>query len=152
MKHIKLFISIVALFFQLQVMAQPNPVSWTFSAKKTGDKTFEVEMKATIIPGWHLYSQQQPADAIAIPTEFIWNQNPLVQLKGKIREVGKMERYKDATLGVTAHQYSGQVTFVQTVELKAKVKTALSGTVEYQTCDDEKCLPPKKIPFTISLK
>ncbi|MFM8256072.1 MAG: protein-disulfide reductase DsbD domain-containing protein [Bacteroidota bacterium] len=148
----KLLVSVIALLFQCQVMAQPNPVSWAFTAKKSGDKTFEVEMKATIIPGWHLYSQQQPADAIAIPTEFVWNQNPLVQLKGKIREVGKMERYKDATLGVTAHQYSGQVTFVQTVELKAKVKTALSGTVEYQTCDDEKCLPPKKVPFTISLK
>ncbi|MEY3560133.1 MAG: hypothetical protein RIS12_566 [Bacteroidota bacterium] len=140
------------LLLGLQTTAQPNPVSWTFSVKKIGDKTFEVEMKATIIQGWHLYSQQQPADAIAIPTEFVWNQNPLVQLKGKIREVGKMERYKDATLGVTAHQYSGQVSFVQTVELKAKVKTAISGTVEYQTCDDEKCLPPKKIPFSISLK
>lgn len=148
----KFFLSLFCLLLSTEVMAQPNPVSWTFSAKKVGDKTFEVEMKAIIIPGWHLYSQQQPADAIAIPTEFSWNQNPLVQLKGKIREVGKMERYKDATLGVTAHQYSGQVSFVQTVELKAKVKTALSGTVEYQTCDDEKCLPPKKIPFTITLK
>ncbi len=148
----KLLFPVFCLLLGLQTTAQPNPVSWTFSVKKTGDKTFEVAMKATIIQGWHLYSQQQPADAIAIPTEFVWNQNPLVQLKGKIREVGKMERYKDATLGVTAHQYSGQVTFVQTVELKAKVKTAISGTVEYQTCDDEKCLPPKKIPFSISLK
>ncbi len=148
----KLLFPVFFLLLSLQTTAQPNPVSWTFSVKKIGDKTFEVQMKAAIIQGWHLYSQQQPADAIAIPTEFVWNQNPLVQLKGKIREVGKMERYKDATLGVTAHQYSGQVTFVQTVELKAKVKTALSGTVEYQTCDDEKCLPPKKIPFSISLK
>ena len=148
----KLLFPVFCLLLGLQTTAQPNPVSWTFSVKKIGDKTFEVEMKATIIQGWHLYSQQQPADAIAIPTEFVWNQNPLVQLKGKIREVGKMERYKDVTLGVTAHQYSGQVTFVQTVELKAKVKTAISGTVEYQTCDDEKCLPPKKIPFSISLK
>ncbi len=148
----KLLFPVFCLLLGLQTAAQPNPVSWTFSVKKIGDKTFEVEMKATIIQGWHLYSQQQPADAIAIPTEFVWNQNPLVQLKGKIREVGKMERYKDVTLGVTAHQYSGQVTFVQTVELKAKVKTAISGTVEYQTCDDEKCLPPKKIPFSISLK
>ncbi|MEY3324630.1 MAG: hypothetical protein RL316_333 [Bacteroidota bacterium] len=141
-----------ALFVVGALQAQPNPVSWTFSAKKIADKQYEVEMKAVIIPGWHLYSQQQPEDAIAIPTEFILNQNPLLLLKGKIREVGKMERFKDATLGVTAHQYSGQVSFVQTVELKAKVKTALSGTVEYQTCDDEKCLPPKKIPFTIPLK
>lgn len=142
----------VALLVVNAVSAQPNPVRWTFAAKKIADKQFEVEMRADIIAGWHLYSQQQPEDAIAIPTEFVLNQNPLLNLKGKIREVGKMERFKDATLGVSAHQYSGQVVFVQTVELKAKVKTALSGTVEYQTCDDEKCLPPKKVSFTIPLK
>ncbi|MBM3414353.1 MAG: hypothetical protein FJY16_05400 [Bacteroidetes bacterium] len=148
----KFFSWLIGFCWSTVVIAQPNPVSWTFSAKKSGNKTFEIEMKATIASGWHLYSQQQPADAIAIPTEFVWNKNPLIQLKGKIREVGKMERYRDAILGVTAHQYSTQVSFVQVVELKAKVKTALSGTVEYQTCDDEKCLPPKKIPFAIPLK
>jgi len=134
------------------LFAQVNPVSWNFVAKKTGEKTYEVEMKATIAPGWHLYSQTQPADAIAIPTEFVLNPNPLYTLKGKIRELGKMEKYTDKTLGSTAHQYSNTVSFVQTLELKAKVKTALTGTVEYQVCDDEKCLPPKKIPFTVSLK
>lgn len=134
------------------LFAQVNPVSWTFLAKKTGDKTYEVEMKATIAAGWHLYSQSQPADAIAIPTEFVLNPNPLYTLKGKIRELGKMEKYTDKTLGTTAHQYSNTVSFVQTLELKAKVKTALTGTVEYQVCDDEKCLPPKKIPFTVALK
>ena len=70
------------------IYAQPNPVKWTFSAKKIADKQFEVEMKAVILPGWHLYSQQQPEDAIAIPTEFVLNQNPLLSLKGKIKEVG----------------------------------------------------------------
>lgn len=134
------------------VIAQSDPVAWTFHAKKTGDKTYEVEMKATIAKGWHLYSQSQPADAIAIPTEFVLNPNPLFNLKGKVRESGKMEKYTDKTLGTTAHQYSSTVSFVQTIELKAKVKTALTGTVEYQVCDDEKCLPPKKVPFTIALK
>lgn len=109
-------------------------------------------MKATIASGWHLYSQSQPENAIAIPTEFLLNPNPLFVVKGKIREVGKMEKYTDKTLGTTAHQYSKMVSFVQTLELKAKVKTALTGTVEYQVCDDEKCLPPKKVPFTIALK
>ena len=134
------------------LFAQVNPVSWNFVAKKTGEKTYEVEMKATIAPGWHLYSQSQPADAIAIPTEFVLNPNPLYTLKGKIRELGKMEKYTNKNLGSTAHQYSNTVSFVQTLELKAKVKTVLSGTVEYQVCDDEKCLPPKKIPFTVALK
>jgi DsbC/DsbD-like thiol-disulfide interchange protein len=144
--------SLLLILLPFFLFAQTNPVNWTFQAKKTGDKTYEVTMKATLTPGWHLYSQTQPADAIAIPTEFVLNPNPLFALKGKIREVGKMEKYTDKTLGTTAYQYSQTVSFVQTLELKAKVKTALTGTVEYQVCDDEKCLPPKKVPFTIALK
>jgi thiol:disulfide interchange protein DsbD len=144
--------SLLLILLPSFLLAQTNPVNWTFQAKKTGDKTYEVEMRATIAAGWHLYSQSQPADAIAIPTEFVINPNPMFVLKGKIREVGKMEKYTDKTLGTTAHQYSQTVSFVQTVELKAKVKTALTGTVEYQVCDDEKCLPPKKVPYTIALK
>lgn len=148
-KRILIFILASMPFF---LIAQVNPVSWTFQARKTGDKTYTVVMAATIAPGWHLYSQSQPADAIAIPTEFVLNPNPLFTLKGKIKEVGKMQVYTDKTLGTTAYQFSNEVTFLQTIELKAKVKTALTGTVEYQVCDDEKCLPPKKIPFTVSLK
>jgi DsbC/DsbD-like thiol-disulfide interchange protein len=144
--------SLLLILLPFFLFAQTNPVNWTFQAKKTGDKTYEVTMKATLTPGWHLYSQTQPADAIAIPTEFVLNPNPLFALKGKIREVGKMEKYTDKTLGTTAYQYSQTVSFAQTLELKAKVKTALTGTVEYQVCDDEKCLPPKKVPFTIALK
>ncbi len=144
--------SLLLIFLPSLLFAQINPVNWTFQAKKTGDKTYEVEMKANIAAGWHLYSQSQPADAIAIPTEFVLNPNPLFAFKGKIREVGKLEKYTDKTLGTTAYQYSQSVSFVQTLELKAKVKTALTGTVEYQVCDDEKCLPPKKVPFTIALK
>lgn len=149
---IKKISSLFLIFLPTFLLAQTNPVNWTFQAKKTGDKTYEVEMKATIASGWHLYSQSQPENAIAIPTEFLLNPNPLFVVKGKIREVGKMEKYTDKTLGTTAHQYSKMVSFVQTLELKAKVKTALTGTVEYQVCDDEKCLPPKKVPFTIALK
>lgn len=145
-------LSTLFIFSPLFLSAQSNPVSWTFLAKKIGDKTYEVELKAAIAPGWHLYAQSQPIDAIAIPTEILLNANPLFVMKGKLKEVGKLEKYTDKTLGVTAHQYSGTVSFVQTIELKAKVKTALTGTIEYQVCDDEKCLPPQKTPFSISLK
>lgn len=148
----KLFLTLAFAFTSVIAIAQPNPVSWTFSAKKTGDKTFLLEMKAQIQGGWHIYSQTQAEDAIALPTVVSFNSNPLLQLKGKTKEQGKLEKVTDKTLGVSANQYSGTVIFVQELELKAKVKTAITGTIEYQTCDDEKCLPPKKIPFTISLR
>ncbi|MFM8591784.1 MAG: protein-disulfide reductase DsbD domain-containing protein [Sphingomonadales bacterium] len=132
--------------------AQLQPVVWTYGAKKTADRTYEVEIKATIKEGWHLFSQTQPADAIAIPIAFAINPNPLLIRKGALREIGKLEKYKDKTLGVTAYQYAGQVRFVQTVMLKAKARTVFAGTVEFQTCDDEKCLPPQKVNFSIPLQ
>lgn len=132
--------------------AQLNPVTWSFSAVKVSDKMYEVHMKATIQPGWHLYSQNQPKDAIAIPTAFTFNPNPLLSRDGKVKELGKMEVMNDKELGVSANQYSLTVDFVQKVKLKSAVKTNLTGNVEYQTCDDKKCLPPKTINFSIGIK
>jgi len=129
-----------------------NPVQWSFTSKKTGDKTYELHLTANIQSGWHLYSQTQPANAINIPTEILFNINPLVSMDGKVKEAGKMEVYKDTRLGISANQYKDQVDFVQKVKLKVNTKTNISGTVEYQTCDDKKCLPPAKMPFNLALK
>ena len=129
-----------------------NPVTWTFSSKKIGDKKFEIHMTATIQSGWHLYSQTQPSDAIAIPTGFTINANPLIEMDGKIKEIGKVEKFHDAKLEVSANQYSNKVDFVQVIKLKTNVKTSVVGNVEFQTCNDEKCLPPKTISFTIALR
>ncbi|MEQ1675762.1 MAG: protein-disulfide reductase DsbD domain-containing protein [Chitinophagaceae bacterium] len=147
----------IASFAALMIVAvaanaQLSPVTWSFTAIKTSDKTYEIHMTATIQTSWHLYSQTQPDDAIAIPTTFTINANPLFTKEGKIKEVGKMEVMKDATLGVSANQYSRTVDFVQKVKLKANVKTNFSGKVEYQTCDDKKCLPPKTVNFNVALK
>ena len=132
--------------------AQLNPVSWTFTSRKIADKTFEIHLTATMQSGWHLFSQVQPEDAVAIPTGFRINSNPLVTLDGKIKEIGKMEKFHDAKLDISANQYANKVDFVQLVKLKSNVKTSITGSVEYQTCDDQKCLPPKTVTFSIPVK
>lgn len=129
-----------------------SPVNWTFTSKKVSDNVYEVQMVATIQNGWHLYSQSQPKDAIAVPTTFEFSKNPLVQLDGKVKEAGKMERFTDKDLGVSANQYSKLVAFSQRVKLKGKAKSNVNGNVTYQTCDDKKCLPPKTVNFNIALK
>lgn len=147
-----LFSFVFLMIAGASAFAQLNPVSWAFNSKKIGDKTYEVRMTATMQPGWHLYSQVQPEDAIAIPTDIQFNKNPLISLNGAIKEVGKMEKFKDDKLGVAANQYAKKVEFVQVVKLKANAKTNLTGTIEYQTCDDEKCLPPKKVNFNLAVQ
>ena len=140
----------VVLFLSVGVSAQ-NPVTWTFTSKKLPNGNFEIHMTATMEKGWHLYSQTQPDDAIAMPTTFTITNNPLIEVVGKIREDGKMEKFHDKELDLSANQYSKTVNFVQTVKLKAKAKTNFTGSVEYQTCDDKKCLPPKTVNFKIAL-
>lgn len=151
MKRTMIFIWVV-IAGTLSANAQLNPVSWSFSSKKISDKTYELHLTATMQTGWHLFSQVQPEDAVAIPTGFKLNSNPLVTLDGKIKEVGKMEKFHDPKLDISANQYANKVDFVQVVKLKSNVKTSVTGSVEYQTCDDKKCLPPKTVTFSIPVK
>lgn len=149
----KIFLAVILMAGAAVAHAQVlSPVQWSFTSKKVGDKTYEIRMTANIQSGWHLFSQTQPADAISIPTEILFNVNPLISLDGKPKEVGKMEAYKDKRLGISANQYKDQVEFVQKVKLRVNTKTNISGTVEYQTCDDKKCLPPRKAMFNLALK
>jgi Disulphide bond corrector protein DsbC len=129
-----------------------NPIQWSYTSKKIADKTYEVQLTATIQNTWHLYAQKQPANAIAEPVQISFNKNPLIAFDGPIKEIGKLEFINDEKLKISANQYSNKVTFVQKIKLKANVKTNVVGTVLYQTCDDKKCLPPKKIDFTIAVK
>jgi hypothetical protein len=148
----KLVLSLILVCTSFAIWAQTaNPVSWTFTSKKISENVYEVQMVANIQNGWHLYSQSQPKDAIAIPTSFSFNKNPLVELDGKVKETGKLEKFTDNELGVSANQYSKLVVFSQRVKLKGKAKTAVTGKVEFQTCDDKKCLPPKTINFTVNI-
>ena len=148
----KIFALCLILMATMAGKAQLNPVSWNFTAKKIADKTYEIHMTATIQNNWHLYSQLQPDDAIASPTSFTINPNPLFTLEGKIKEVGRMEKFHDAKLDLSANQYSNTVDFVQVIKLKGNAKTNFSGTVEFQTCNDEKCLPPKTVTYSVSIK
>lgn len=147
----KVFFLLFASIISVLAIAQSNPVSWKFSSKKISDKVYEIHMQAIMQPGWHIYAQLQPKDAIALPTVFSFTKNPLINFDGKVKEVGKLEKYHDASLDVSANQYANAVDFVQRITLKVKAKTTFSGNVEYQTCDDKKCLPPKKVPFSLSL-
>ena len=143
---------ILSMFlFAAKAVSAQSPVSWTFASKKLTDNTYEIKMTATMEKGWHLYSQVQPDDALAGPTTFTITSNPLIELVGKIKENGKMQKFHDKELGISANQYSEKVEFVQTIKLKGKVKTSFNGSVEYQTCDDKKCLPPKTVNFKVAL-
>ncbi len=142
-----LFSVVLSSFY---TMAQ-QPVHWKFSSRKLDDNTYELHLKATIDKGWHIYAQKQPEDAVAQPTSIKFTESPLVQFDGAPSEVGKMEKHVIRSLNIEQHQYSQNVDFVQKVQLKAKVRTTVKGSVTFQVCTDQMCLPTKEELFTVSL-
>jgi hypothetical protein len=149
MKRLLVFLAFISLV-QVCSAQIANPVKWTFSTKKINATTYEVQLTATIDRGWHLYSQTTP-DGGPVATAIAFAKNPLVTLDGPVKEVGKLEQKHEELFGVDVKQFSNKVVFVQTVKRKAKAKTAVSGTVEFMTCNDKECLPPATQKFSIVL-
>ena len=147
MKYI--FATIFLMAISVVAFAQ-NPTAWSFSAKKINAKTFEIYLTAELEDGWHTYSQFTP-DGGPAPTEINFTKNPLVTLTGAVKEVGKMEEHFEPLFGVKVKQFSDKIVYVQTITLKAAVKTTITGTVNFMVCNDKECLPPKAEKFTIKL-
>ena len=128
-----------------------EPVKWSFTATKKSDKVYEIKVTANVQKSWHIYSQTTP-DGGPVPTSFTFKPNPLITITGIPKENGKLLITHDKNFGVDVKYYSEKVEYVQTVTLKAAVKTNITGNVEFMVCNDVKCLPPKKVAFDIKLQ
>lgn len=146
----KIIPGLFLMLFAVGVNAQiNNPVTWTYSAKKIADKTYELHLTATIEGNWHMYAQD--AGEGPEPTTINFSVNPLVTFDGKVKEVGKMEKSYDKNFNSVLKYYGKKVDFVQKIKIKSSVNTVVKGTVTYMVCNDRQCLPPKDVPFTISI-
>jgi len=146
----KNIVTIAFLFFAFSASAQvENPIQWSFTAQKTGDKQLEVHLTATLQSKWHVYAQD--AGEGPAPTVIAFAPNPLIQLDGSVKEVGKIESVFDKNFNSTLRFYSNKVDFVQKVKFKSSASTILKGTISYMVCNDRKCLPPKEIPFSVKI-
>ncbi len=132
--------------------SQPkNPVSWDYQAKKKTADTYDIVLTATVESPWHIYSQNTGKGG-PVPTTISMKPNPLITKNGTVKEIGKLEKVFDKNFNTNVLFYSEQVQFVQTVKVKAGIKTNISGTVEYMVCDDSQCLPPVKKSFDLKLQ
>ncbi len=149
MKKLILVVFALTSIFLIASAQIENPVEWSYSAKKIGNKQYEVHLTATIEGKWHLYAQD--AGEGPEPTSFIFNKNPLIKLIGKVNEIGKLETSFDKNFNSTLKYYNKKVDFIQKISLKSSASTVLKGTVTYMVCNDNKCLPPKDVPFSIKI-
>jgi hypothetical protein len=124
-------------------------VSWAFSSKKIGDKTYEVRMTATISGKYHMYAQKNSGDVV--PVSFTFAKNPLLSLQGGVKEVGKLVSKYEEVWKAKVNYYEGKVDFVQVVKTKVAAPVSVKGTLNYMVCDDRQCLPPTDVDFDVKV-
>ena len=154
MKKLIFLIVICNTFVSNTLSAQIlNPIKWLFEAKKISDTEYDLVATAKIDKGWYTYSQFIGNDG-PVPTAFTYQKSPTnrdattpqYQLVGRTEEVSDHKKTGfDKIFEMNITKFSDEVKFVQRV--KTTSLTEVKGVVNYQTCDDEKCLPPTDVDF-----
>lgn len=148
MRH--LFLSLF-LLLNLAVFSQAplSPVSWSVSYTDLPNNEGELVFKAKIDPKWHIYSQR-PTDAGPIPTSFSITPGAGIELVGKVQENDAHEEFV-AAFDAKVFIFEKEAVFKQKVKRKTKAGAKISATVEYMTCNDRQCLPPKIVDLSTDI-
>ena len=128
---------------------EDSPVSWAVSATELTTGVYRLELTGSLSEGWTIYSKDVDPDAGPVPTSFVIESADGARAVGPVTETSatKVTKFDKVWEAVITKIDGGRVTYQQTVEVPAGTK--ISGFVEYQTCDDEMCFPPKEVPFTL---
>lgn len=126
------------------------PVTWSFSASAQADGTAEVVLKATMEEGWHIYATVLESDLGPLPTVVRLEPATTYEVQGALLEPDPVQVF-DPNFEMQVHYHSGTVNFVQRLKAIGDGPVKVSGEVEYMACNDQTCLPPKSVPFSLDL-
>jgi suppressor for copper-sensitivity B len=133
-----------------------NPVTLQaeFSEAK-GDAPARLFITATIKAGWHIYSITQSSGG-PIKTEIKLSPSDKFKLIGdfKAEPKPKIEQQPEAFPGLDLETHAEKVTWHAPIKLAPGADPAalkIEGTLFFQPCDDNNCLPPRDEKFTAGL-
>ncbi|PQA57026.1 protein-disulfide reductase DsbD N-terminal domain-containing protein [Siphonobacter curvatus] len=146
----KVFLASIALLVGSSLQAQIlKPVKWSYAAKKTSPTEAVVYLKATLDPGWHVYSQHvKEGGPVATSFKFTPGSYALLGPTQEPTPITKLEK----VFGMEVSYFEKQVIFQQKLKLTGKTPLTVKGTLEYMVCDDKQCLPPEEVSFTVPVK
>ena len=134
---------LLAICFSFNIYGQIlEPVKWESKVEKISDTSFNLILQANIDKGWYIYSQtRQDPDGFAPETFFEFrNQDNNYKLEGKTSEPNVAPVF-DEIFGENVKKFKDQAIFKQKITLLKADLNQVEVFVEYQTCDNSKCIP-----------
>jgi len=144
----KRILFLLALLVTAAYTQAQDEVKWSGSYNQA---TKQVELKAEIKEGWHLYSQFIQNDVGPVPTTFSFQSSDDFQLKGAVVEPAAIQKY-DPNFEATLNFFEKEVVFKQ--HIQPGKASSLEVTVTFMVCNETMCLPPvdQKIKISIPSK
>lgn len=117
-----------------------EPVKWTTEVLKLSDLEYELQIKASIEKGFHLYSQKEVENNIPIQIKFLFEKNDNYTLIGPTYEEKGITKF-EPLLKMEVTYFENESTFKQKIKLHKKEKTTITGEIDYVSCNDSSCVP-----------
>ena len=146
----KLLMLITAIMLTVGAYAQiETPVKWSYATKRISPTEAVVILRATIQPGWHIYSQNVKPGG-PIKTSFVFTPSKDFVLVGKAIEPKPATKFEKA-FKMNVSYFEKEVVFQQKIKVKSANAITVKGKLEYMVCNDLKCLPPEEVSFTVAV-
>lgn len=137
-----IILSVLFLLNSLAFAQMKNPVKWTTKTVKVSDTEFDLVIKGSIEPEWHVYSQFTP-DGGSLPMVLNFKDaKNNYQLIGKAKESAYKKQFNDI-FGVDEYYFDGQVTLTQRVKILNAKLSKITLNLDYQACK-EQCINDNK--------
>ncbi len=145
----RLFTFIFLLLPLCSLAQEYSPVSWTFDVSEVSDQEYELVFRAEIEKGWTVYSQYID-DGGPVPTSITYETEGLEKL-GESTEEGYKKEGMDDIFEMNVIKFFHTEPYIIKQRIKKGTLTKVSGYLTFMCCDDERCLPPTDIDFSIDL-
>lgn len=129
-----------------------NPITWKASIEQENDSIYKLIFQADLEPGWHLYSQDEVEAGGPLPTEFSFNSD-----SGKYKLIGETSEPAgtalfDPVFEMDIKYFEDKATFIQKIKVSSTEASVVEAEVFFMVCNDEQCLAPETVPFSLSLE
>lgn len=139
MKKIALLLSLL-LMLSISVMAQMvDPVKWKTTSNKIEDGFVEITFDASIDMRWHLYSQYFDEGG-PVRTTFYYDESDKFEIAGQASETPEPHEEFDDVFKINVKYFSDKAKFVQKIKVLTEETFVITGSIEYQVCQDDKCV------------
>ena len=146
----KPLLAILMMTWGITKLTAQNPISWTFSGIELEKGVYQVVLTGTIEPGWATYSQTLESDMGPVPTSIQFEAGSHYSLVGSPIESGERSTHFDKVFEMNLTKFKNKAIFTQKMKV-SDLSKPIKGVITYMACNEEMCLPPIDVPFSVSI-